>query len=153
MRQIGVVALAGLVLILGACGGTSPQPQSINGPWFATVNNPDQSSAFPFTATLAQGSGATVNVTNLVFLNSTLCFSTATSEVATFSAPGGSNGIVQGTFTMTISTIFPAVNNVLTLQGARNADGSISGTWTLTGQSGCAGNGNFTMLLPHSDPP
>ncbi len=60
MRQIGVIALAELVLILGACGGPSPQPQSINGPWFAAVNNPDQSSAFPFTATLAQGSGATV---------------------------------------------------------------------------------------------
>ncbi len=53
---------------------------------------------------------------------------------------------------MTISTVFPALNNVLTLQGALNGDGSIAGTWTLTGQTGCTGNGNFTMLLPHSDP-
>jgi hypothetical protein len=41
---------------------------------------------------------------------------------------------------MTISTVFPALNAVLTLQGARNTDGSISGTWTLTGQSGCIGD-------------
>ena len=53
---------------------------------------------------------------------------------------------------MTISTVFPALNNVLTFQGALNGDGSIAGTWTLTGQTGCTGNGNFTMLLPHSYP-
>ncbi len=152
MMKVGFVALAGLMLMCGACG-TSRQPQSINGLWSATVNNPDQSSAYPFTVTLAQGSGGTVNVMNFVFVNSTPCFSASSSEAATFSATGDSNGIVMGSFTMTISTVFPALNNVLTLQGARNIDGSISGTWTLTGQSGCTGSGNFTMNMPHSDPP
>jgi hypothetical protein len=56
---------------------------------------------------------------------------------------------------MTITTVFPAgMNNVLTLQGTRNGDGSISGTWTLTGLTGCTGeNGTFQMLQPHADPP
>ena len=142
MKRIGVVALSVLVLMLGACG-TSRQPQ-IDGSWFAVVNNPDQSPAYPFSVTLAQGSGTTVNVTNFGFAMSTSCYSTPTGEVATFRP--------TGTFAMTISTVFPALNNVLTLQGALNGDGSIAGTWTLTGQTGCTGNGNFTMLLPHSDP-
>jgi len=58
---------------------------------------------------------------------------------------------------MTVSATFPASQNVLTLHGTRNtgsADfGSISGMWTLTGQPGCTGDGNFTMNLLHSDPP
>jgi hypothetical protein len=147
MKRIAIVALSVLVLMLGGCG-SSRQPQ-IDGSWFAVVNNPDQSPAYPFSATLAQGSGTTVNVTNFGFATSTSCFSTPTSEAATFSAMG-SNG--TGTFGMTISTVFPALNNVLTLQGMLNGEGSIAGTWTLTGQAGCTGNGNFTMLLPHSDP-
>src|SRR4029077_12217472 len=144
MEKVGVVALAVLVLMLGACG-TSGQPQSINGHWFAAVNNPDRSSVYPFTVTLAQGSGATVNVMNFVFVNPTTCFNTSSSEAATFSVTGRSHGLVMGTFTMTISTMFPNLNNVLTLQGTRNSDGSISGTWNLTGQSECVDNGTFTM--------
>jgi hypothetical protein len=152
MSQARAVALAGLALMLGACG-TSRPPRSINGHWFASVNNPDQSQAHPFSVTLSQGSGIAVNVTNFIFVSSPSCFSTPSSEVATFTSTGTSNGIALGMFTMTISTVFPTLNNVLTLQGARNTDGTISGTWTLTGQPGCAGNGNFTMNLPVTDPP
>jgi hypothetical protein len=141
-----------LIATLVACGGSSPT-SNIDGGWFAQLNNPDASSAFQFSATLTQGSGTAVSVANFAFANSTLCFSSQTGETVTFSATGSSNGIVTGTFEMTISTVFPALNNVVNLQGTRNSDGSITGVWTLTGQSGCTGSGTFTMNLPHSDPP
>ena len=157
MRQIKFAAATWLLLMLGACG-SSRQPQNINGGWFADLKNPDGSSAFAFQTTLAQGSGAAVGVTNFTFEPSPQCFVSTTSETATFSSTGSSNGIVTGTFAMTVSTTFPAVQNVLTLQGTRNAGlttpGSISGTWNLTGQSGCTGtNGIFTMNQPVTDPP
>jgi hypothetical protein len=57
---------------------------------------------------------------------------------------------VTGTFEMTISTMFPALNNVVTLTGNRTGDGTISGTWVLTGQTGCSGNGTFTLSPPPS---
>jgi hypothetical protein len=156
MRQIEAAVLTCLVLMLAACG-SSRQPQNINGGWFADLKNPDGSSAFAFQTTLTQGGGTTVDVTNFTFEPPPQCFVAATSETATFSATGSSNGIVTGTFTMTVSTTFPAVQNVLTLQGATNTGptdpGSISGTWTLAGQSGCTGvNGTFTMNRPVVDP-
>jgi hypothetical protein len=52
---------------------------------------------------------------------------------------------VTGAFGMTISTMFPGTQNVVTLQGKVN-NNTILGAWTLTGaQSGCTGSGNFTL--------
>ncbi len=156
MRRTKLAIVTWLVLLLSACG-SSPQPLSINGGWSALLKNPDGSTAFAFQVTLTQGSGTAVNTTNFAFEPSPPCFVSTTSETATFSSTGNSNGLVTGTLLMTVSTRFPASQNVLTLQGTRNTGavdlGSISGTWTLAGQSGCTGNGNFTMNLPQSDPP
>jgi hypothetical protein len=157
MRQIEIAALTWLTLLLGACG-SSRQPQNINGGWSALLKDSDGSSAFAFQMTLTQSSGMAVDVTNFTFEPSPQCFVATTSETATFASTGSSNGIAVGAFTMTVSTTFPAVQNVLTLQGTTNtgpADpGSISGTWTLIGQSGCTGvNGTFTMNQPTVDPP
>jgi hypothetical protein len=156
MRQIEVALLTCMALILGSCG-SSGQPKNINGGWFALLKNPDGSTAFAFQSTLAQGSGTTVNVTNFAFEPSPQCFPSATSEMATFSSTGSSGGVETGTLAMTISTTFPAIQNVLTLAGTRNAAESpadISGTWGLTGQSGCTAlTGSFTMSQPATDPP
>jgi hypothetical protein len=57
---------------------------------------------------------------------------------------GNFNGNVTGTFEMTITTMFPGTNNVLTLQGTVTGN-TISGNWTLTGGTGCTGNGTFTI--------
>jgi hypothetical protein len=157
MRQIRFAVSTGLVLMLIACGSSRP-PQNINGAWFALLKNPDGSTAFTFQTTLTQDSGTAVGVTNFTFEPAPLCFVATTSETATFSSTGSSNGIVTGTLTMTVSTTFPVVQNVLTLQGTVNTGlatpGSISGTWSLTGQPGCSGtSGTFTMNQPVVDPP
>lgn len=147
MRKITFIALAGLSLAtLISCGSSS---RGITGLWMVDARNPDNSLAFTFTANLTQGSGNSVNVSNFSFGGSLGCFTSGFSETATFSSSGSSNGFQTGSFTLTVSTMFPfATNNVLTLQGTRHSDGSISGTWTLTGQSGCSGNGTFTMRIP-----
>jgi hypothetical protein len=149
MKLIALTLLAVLTAILGACGG-GPSPRNINGLWLSQLNNPDGTLAFAFPVTLTQGSGSGLNVTGLGLDGSSPCFSMPTSQTATFSATGSSNGFQTGPFTMTVSTLFPeGLNNVLTLNGNRNGDGSISGMWTLTGLPGCTGtNGTFTMNPP-----
>jgi len=66
MRRIKFAIVTCLLLLLSACGGSS-QPLRINGDWFALLKNPDGSTAFAFQATLAQGSGTAVNITNFTF--------------------------------------------------------------------------------------
>jgi hypothetical protein len=51
----------------------------------------------------------------------------------------------MGHFEMTVTTLFPEENNVLTLQGSVNGT-MISGTWGLTGGTApCNGSGDFQM--------
>ena len=153
MSRASVLLLA---VMLCSCGTSTPNNiQGIDGPWFAQLNNVDGTSAFAFSATLTQANGSAVNVSNLQFASVLTCFDSSTHQVGTFSVTGTTNGIAVGTFTLTITAPSSgAMNNELSLQGARTSDGSISGSWSLTGQPGCAGaSGTFTMRLPHSDPP
>jgi hypothetical protein len=138
MKSAGIAALVGISLLMAACGSS---PQNINGPWNAILFNPDQSTAFGFGADLNQ-SGSTVNVSNFGFANFgslSQCFTGPTGQSATLMA--------SGAFTMTITTLFPTGQNVLTLTGT-DKNRSIGGTWNLTGLTGCSGGGTFTMNLP-----
>ena len=146
MKYLAALTLTALALMLGGCGGSN-NSGSINGNWSAALLNSDGSAAFGFTATLTQGSGSSVAVSNFTFTTSSPCFSTATSQSASFQLTGNTNGNVTGTYGMTISTMFAAgqTNNELVLQGTVSG-GTISSTWNLTGlQSGCQGTGTFTM--------
>ena len=148
MRQIAVAVLLTLGLMLSACGGGSNSDNSgnVSGNWMATLTNPSGTPAFAFTTSFSQNSGSsTVNVTNLTFTTATPCFNSPTSETGSFMLSGNFNGNVTGGFGMSISTMVPASQTVLTLQGNVN-NNTISGTWTLTGvQSGCTGSGTFTL--------
>jgi hypothetical protein len=130
--------------VLSSCGSSSSN-KGIDGPWNASLVNPDQSAAFTYITVLAQGTGSTVNVTSFSFSGTVPCFASS-SQAATFSVTGHSSGFQTGPFTMTISTMFPQQqNNVLTLTGTRGSDGTITGTWSLAGLTGCSGNGTFSM--------
>lgn len=140
-----------LTLILAACGGSGAAPKNLDGFWMANLTNQDGSQAYQFGATLSQSSGPAINVSGFGFINSAPCFSSPTGQNATFSVTGHSGGYQTGSFNMTISTALGVdVENVITLTGQRNSDGTISGKWTLTGLSGCSGGGNYTM---HAPPP
>ena len=139
------VSLVLATIALASCGSSSSK--GIDGVWEGTALNSDQSVNVTFMATLAQGSGSTVDVPNFTFNSPAPCFTSSFSESATFSATGHSGGFQTGPFVLTVTTLFPSgQNNVLTLTGTRNGDGTISGNWSLTGLTGCTGNGTFTLM-------
>lgn len=152
MNKFGVISLTLLALIFSGCAQNA---KTINGTWQARLLNPDGSLGYVFTAGLTQSSGSTVNVSSFSFNSSAPCFSGPLGPDATFSATGSSNGYQTGPFQMTIdnNNIPIATNASLTLNGNRTSDGSISGSWAVTG-SGCPGSGSFTMSVQIPvDPP
>ena len=138
-----------LASILMSCG-SSPKPQAIDGAWRANLQDANSSTAYTFTVVFSQSAAASLDILDFHFVPSALCFPSSTGQSATFSATGHSKGFETGPFTMNVSTAFGTMTeNVLALNGTRNSDGTISGTWTLTGQTGCSGGGNYSMqLLP-----
>ncbi len=149
-----VATLVLLTALLAACGADTAK--NIDGPWLGQLFYPDATPAGSFSATLKQESGSAVDVSGFV-LDGPSCFSPPLTSSAMFSATGSSGGFVIGTFTMTVSTAFPGPNNVLTVSGTRTSGasggpgitsptpGSISGTWEMTGQTGCTGHGILIM--------
>lgn len=136
-----------MALIMSGCGSSNGGNGSgnINGTWMATLNDANGSPVYTFSTTFTQGSGSSLSVTNFNFTSTGPCFaSDQTSETGSFALMGNFNGNVTGTFEMTITTMFPGTNNVLTLQGTVTGN-TISGNWTLTGGTGCTGNGTFTI--------
>ncbi len=147
MNRAGLTSFFLLAFFLLACGSSTP-PKKLDGVWSANLQS-GGNPAYTFSATLTQNSGSTVDVTGFNFTSAAPCFSSPTGQTATFSVSGKAGGFQVGTFGMNISTIFGTdVENVLTLNGTRRADGTISGTWTLTGLAGCSSNGNYTMAAP-----
>ena len=146
MRTTTVAGLLGMLLVLASCGG-GKTTSSINGHWAATLQNPNGTAAFGFSARLTQNSGTSVAVSNFVFTSSGSCFSSQMNESATFSATENSNGLQTGPFGMTI-TSQGSQSNVLTIQGnlqSNSTNESITGAWSLTGAVGCSGGGTFVM--------
>jgi hypothetical protein len=131
--------------ILTACGSNTV-PKVIDGIWNANLLNSNSTMAYTFQTTLNQDTGSAVKVIRFDFTSDAPCFTTPMGQTATFSATGHSREFQTGPFSMNIETAMGTmVENVLTLNGTRNGDGSISGTWTLTGLSGCSGSGNYNM--------
>jgi hypothetical protein len=149
VRKTNIIALLFLALTMAGCGSNTAGPGNINGNWSATLTDTNGATVYAFTTTFTEAGAGGLTVTNFTFTSTGPCFATyPTSETGTFTLSGNLNGSVMGTFGMTITTIFPAAtNNVLTLQGTVNGS-TISGTWTLTGLTGCSGNGTFTIHPP-----
>ena len=132
-----------LTLSLTGCGSGSG---NINGAWTANlITPPGGTPVFAFQTTIAGGGGGAFQISNFTFTTAGPCFTGyTTTETGTVTLSGDYNGHVAGSFSLVISTMFPAVtNNVLTLNGTV-ADKTITGAWTLTGSPGCSGNGVFT---------
>lgn len=143
----GTVILFALALALFGCGSSSNSNSNnnINGTWTANLTNPDGSPAFAFTTNFTQQSGSTISVTSFKFTTSGSCFSGTTTQTGSFGLSGTFSGNVSGTFQMTISEApSGGTTNQLSLQGTVTGN-TITGTWTLTGGTGCTGNGTFSI--------
>ena len=152
MRNPAIVVFLALELILGGCGtGTSSAVTAANGVWeSALLGSGAGVDVFNFITSFSVGSSGSLSVTYFGFLTTGPCFpvsgdtangsfdvtSTGTSPTADFQfnvQSGGSSLAMTGTATGTTDSS----GNVTW--------STITGTWTLTGGTGCNGSGTFTM--------
>ncbi len=138
MKTLAVAIFLVAALTLAGCG--SSNPTNINGNWTATLTG---SQNFNFTTSIIENSDGTVSVSKFSFSSNSSCFVSGETETGTFALSGNFNGKVTGKFGMIVTSGTPS-GNTLTLTGDANGN-TITGTWTLTGSSGCTGSGNFTM--------
>jgi hypothetical protein len=148
MKYPRAIACTFLLIVLCCCGGSSSGPKGINGAWSAKMMFPDGEPVITFTASMTQGSGTTVNVSNF----ESSCFPSGAAETGTFSTTGSTNDYQIGPFTMSVSTTVPEANS-LTLTGGRDGEGNIAGTWSTTASlPTCTGHGIFTMCPSAQNP-
>jgi hypothetical protein len=143
MKQFAVVVLLGLGLTLVGCGSNDKNPANINGTWNAALLSNGNTTNFDFGTSFSVKGDGSLNVTSFSFTTSSSCFASGETESGSFTLGGDFNGNVKGQFGMTVQSENPS-GNTLALTGAVNGN-TITGNWTLTGTSGCTGNGTFTM--------
>ena len=150
MRRLKFTTLAFAALVLAGCGGSTGNsgPNNINGNWFASLDT-NSTTLYAFSVTLTQGAGTTVAITDFSFPQPGPCFlsdfTSAYPVAGTFTQTGISNGVLNGNFSMSITTPEPG-GPTLTLQGTVNGV-TMTGTWTGTGTN-CSGSGSFLMSQP-----
>ena len=128
--------------MLVGCGSNN-KSANITGTWSAALTDANGNQAFAFTTALVENSDGTLSFTNLTFSTNSSCFVSGETESGSFTLSGDFNGNVTGKFGMTVTSGTPS-GNTLNLSGSVNGN-TITGTWTLTGGTGCTGSGNFTM--------
>ena len=142
-KLLATITLLALGLTLTGCGNSKG---NIDGNWAATLTSPPGGTpVFAFNTNFTGSGGGAFTVTSLSFTTSGTCFANPPfTEVGTVSLSGNYNGNVTGSFGLTITTQFSSgTNNVLVLNGIVK-NNTITGTWTLTGSTGCSGSGVFT---------
>jgi hypothetical protein len=144
-KSIGIMVLLILGLAMLGCGSSSST--NINGNWSASLqNSPSGPTIYSFSTTFTESSGGGLSITNFTFNSSNgSCFTGTTTETGSFTLSGNFSGSVKGTFGMTITAQDTGGQDVLTLQGGVAPNNTITGNWSVTGTSGCVGQGTFVM--------
>ena len=137
---VGIVWAVGLILV--GCG-SSNNSQNINGNWGATLMDANSNPTLSFSTSITQMSNGSLSITNLHFSTNSPCFVSGETATGSFSLGGNFNGNVSGSFGMNVQSGSPGGNN-LAMNGTVTGS-AIAGNWNLTGSSGCAGSGHFTM--------
>jgi hypothetical protein len=155
MKEVAILLV--IALMLNGCGSSTTTAQTAAGvTWGAVLSGGIGSdSGFSFTTQFTVGSGGTLSISYFQFLNSnsTQCFPVAggTQAGSMVLTTNTSNSTVTGTFsfteqsggnTLTLTGTVTGTENGTTLSG-----GSVTGSWTLAGGTGCsdATGGSFTM--------
>ena len=138
MKKLAMALLVTAVIMLVGCGNSSSHG-NINGHWTAVLTD----TTFNFGTSIVVNNDGTLSVSNFSFATNSACFVSGETESGSFAFTGDFNGKVTGSFTFKVVSGSPS-GNTLSLTGTANGD-TITGTWSLTGGSGCTGSGNFTM--------
>ncbi len=148
MKHFALAALLAIGLVLVGCGANNSSngsnPATFNGTWTATLLDINKTTVFSFGTSLAVNGDGSLTISNFQFNSNSPCLVSSETESGSFALMGNLNGQVNGRFQFTVQSGTPS-GNVLTLSGTANGN-TVSGTWTLTGGSGCTGSGNFTMV-------
>lgn len=139
MKKLAVAWLVAVVLTLVGCGWNDHGHGNINGTWTAVLTPTD----FSFGTSLVVNGDGTLSISQFSFSTNGPCFESGETESGSFGFTGDFDGKVTGTFTLNVVSGLPS-GNTLKLTGTVNGN-AITGTWTLTGGTGCTGSGNFTM--------
>jgi hypothetical protein len=146
MRRFAIVGLMALTAMIVGCGNTPENFTAVDtgsGTWEAALNDGlGNASALNFVTTFSVNTDNSLSVTFVGFLNENSCFLNETASGNAELTTTGTN-VVTGPVNFTINSTSPSGNS-LVLAGTENGT-SITGQWTLTGGSGCAGTGSFTM--------
>jgi hypothetical protein len=146
MKNFAVALLLVVGLTMAGCGSNnnnSTNPVNVNGNWTATLTDSGNNPVFAFGTSLAVNGDGTLIVSNFTFNSPSPCFVFGETATGSFTLSGNFSGNVTGSFNLAVQSESPA-GNMLTLVGTVNGN-TITGTWTLAGTTGCAGNGVFTM--------
>jgi hypothetical protein len=173
MKIVAILALLAMALAVYGCGTGTPSTTvttTTGGNWEAQLTGglgeaSQLNFVTTFTVTSTNGVASALDITGLGFINAGQCFSNAlnaTSETGSATITVLSTNQVQGTLTLTITSVTPA-GNVLALDGTNVygtasgapgttgtlSNGVVTGTWTLTGPctngASPAPSGDFTM--------
>ncbi|MFZ0817009.1 MAG: hypothetical protein WAM78_15905 [Candidatus Sulfotelmatobacter sp.] len=166
MKEVAI--LLSLVLMLSGCGNTNSVQAGVGGIWSAALTGGDgEASGFSFVSQFTL-SGSSISFSSLQFINfnqtgnqQESCFPLSpptSSDTGTSQLSANSAGQVTGTMTITVTS----GGNVLTLtsttvSGTINtttnvlSNGVVTGTWAITGTTGCTGGGTFTMTQTASN--
>jgi len=143
MKQFAVAVVVAVGLALIGCGSNNnSSSNTVNGTWNATLMSGGNAPVFAFGTSMTENNDGSLMITNFSFTTSSPCFAAET-ESGSFILGGNFKGNVNGKFGMTVQSSTPT-GNTLTLSGAVNGN-TITGTWNLTGSTGCTGSGTFTM--------
>ena len=154
MKQVAILLL--VAIMLNGCGSSRPTAQSVTGGvWSASLSGGEGSaSGFSFITQFTVDSSGTLSFSRFEFINQGNCFPLDGGAVS------GSMGLtenmatdqVTGSMTLTVAgngntlTLSSPDGVTGTLTGTTLSNGSVTGTWTVTGGSGCTGGGgSFTM--------
>jgi hypothetical protein len=154
MKEVAVLLL--VALILNGCGSSSktpPQASTAPGVWSADLpGGIGPASGLSFTTQFTLNGDGSLNITYFQFLTQGTCFpiSGGTETGSMVLTTNTTTNAVTGTFTYTVESGGNTLTLTGTVTGTANgitlSGGSIIGTWSLTGATGCVASGqSFTM--------
>jgi hypothetical protein len=156
MKEVAILLL--VTLMLNGCSSTTTTTQvAAGGVWSADLpGGTGEASGFSFTTQFTVNGNGSLSITYFQFLTNGPCFpiTGGTSTGSMVLTTNTSNNAVTGTFTYTVASSGNTLTlngnvtgtNTATSTGTTLSGGSITGTWAVTGASGCNASGqSFTM--------
>lgn len=154
MKEVALLLL--VALMLNGCGSSSPTTQTAaSGVWSADLSGGiGPASGFSFTTQFTVNSNGSLNITNFQFLTEGTCFpiTGGTQSGSMVLPPNTTTTAVTGPFTYTVQSggntlsLTGTVTGTITTTSTTLTGGSVTGTWSLTGGTGCNVTGQaFTM--------